>query len=190
MLLPSESARAMESAAPQYSDIERVVISHLVAMPARAFAESDDDALPAGAAAAPDPVREGLHDVRRHVAQAAAVARLACASRAGNELAKGSALPAAVRSVRHAKLAALCDAVAFMSKAEMLDQPDLQAVLVALCTHAHQSSPSSYVSAGWRDKAAGWRDIVVLLRWLCCTRRGTLPAELTALRCWVEGQTS
>lgn len=151
----------MESAdAPQYGDIERVVMSHLLAMPARAFAGEGDDGLPVGVAALPAAVREALREVASHVAQAQAVARLACASRAGNELVKGSALPALARSLRRTKLSALCDVVTALSGAQILSRRDVQAALVGLCK---RNLLPEYASSA-ADKEAAWREIALNTR--------------------------
>jgi hypothetical protein len=151
----------MESAdAPQHGDIERVVMSHLVAMPARPFAREGDNDLPADVAAFPAAVREALRDVASHVAQAQAVARLACASRAGNELAKGSALPAHMRSLRRTKLTALCNVATALSDAQILSRRDVQAALVGLCKRDLSPQHASSSAEG----EAAWYAIVLSTR--------------------------
>lgn len=154
---------------PQCGDIERVVMTHLLAMPARAFAGEGDNGLPAGVAAAPAVVREALREVASHTAQAAAVARLARASRAGNQLAEASALAAPARSVRRAKMTALCDIVVALSEEEMINQSGLHGALVAIC--ANDLMSPSYASAA--DKAEGWRQMALGVREVCGTGHET-----------------
>jgi hypothetical protein len=132
------------------SDGERVfyvLLKHLPALPARVFADCGEADV-----ALPRELRAALRDAAAHAAQAAAVARLACASRAASELAKVS-MPEPARIARRENHAALRGVVHATHDAQILDRADVQAALVAVCAPQGSAAPADE-AAPWRERAA------------------------------------
>ena len=136
----------MEPPPPDGERVLSILTARLLAMPASAFADSADAAIPP---VPTDELREALSDVAARSAQAAAVARLARSSHASNQLAEASAaLQAPARAARREKLAALSGVCVLPRAAELLDMGSVQEALVAACAPTDGA-----------DAAARWREV-------------------------------
>jgi hypothetical protein len=104
----------------------------------------------------PDDIHVALRGVAARAAHAAAVSRLACASKAARAQAN-AALPAPARAARHAKLLALCKMLAAAHKVLVHDDPAVGAALINLCADAYTVPPPATAAAPAADEAAQWR---------------------------------
>jgi len=143
-------SNTIEPPPPDGERVLRVLTARLLAMPASAFATSGDAAIPP---VPTDELREALSDVAVRYAQAAAVARLACASRASNELAKASTLPAPARAARRVKLLVLSAICAAPRAVELFDQNNVREALVAACARPADAAAADEAKY-WREAAA------------------------------------
>jgi hypothetical protein len=135
----------MEPPPPDGERVLSILTARLLAMPASAFA--DDATIPP---VPTDELREALSDVAARSAQAAAVARLARASRDANVHFEASALAAPARTARREKLAALSGICAIPLAVALLHMKTVHEALVAACTRT---------DAAAADEAAHWREV-------------------------------
>jgi hypothetical protein len=136
----------MEPPPPDGERVLSILTARLLAMPASAFSDSSEAIPPVPT----DELREALSDVAARSAQAAAVARLARASRDANVHFEASALAAPARTARREKLAALSGICAIPLAVALLHMKTVHEALVAACTRT---------DAAAADEAAHWREV-------------------------------